>query len=93
MCSSDLERLATTGDRDTAIKLMLEKMVPLQKVYFGQLDDLSNMQQKLMDQSVEDAEATYTTTRNIMLVAGIVALGAGAIALIVAVALLRSALG
>ena len=68
----EIDRLATSGEKDAAIKLMLEKMVPLQKVYFGQLDDLSDMQQKLMDQSVDDAEATYTTTRNIMMVAGIV---------------------
>ncbi|MFX5692998.1 hypothetical protein ABTE17_20180, partial [Acinetobacter baumannii] len=60
-------------EKDAAIKLMLEKMVPLQKTYFAQLDDLSDMQQKLMDKSVADAEATYTTTRNIMLVSGVLA--------------------
>ncbi|WP_232729561.1 methyl-accepting chemotaxis protein [Herbaspirillum huttiense] len=69
----EIDRLATTGEKDTAIKLMLEKMVPLQKQYFGQLDDLSDMQQKLMDKSVADAEVTYTITRNIMLVSGVLA--------------------
>ncbi|MCO4855492.1 methyl-accepting chemotaxis protein [Herbaspirillum sp. WGmk3] len=69
----EIDRLATTGEKDTAIKLMLEKMVPLQKTYFAQLDDLSDMQQKLMDKSVADAEATYITTRNIMVVSGVLA--------------------
>ncbi|MEN2675062.1 methyl-accepting chemotaxis protein [Herbaspirillum huttiense] len=69
----EIDQLATTGEKDAAIKLMLEKMVPLQKTYFAQLDDLSDMQQKLMDKSVADAEATYTTTRNIMLVSGVLA--------------------
>ena len=69
----EIDQLATTGEKNAAIKLMLEKMVPLQKTYFAQLDDLSDMQQKLMDKSVADAEATYTTTRNIMLVSGVLA--------------------
>jgi len=69
----EIDRLATTGEKDAAIKLMLEKMVPLQKIYFAQLDDLSDMQQKLMDKSVAEAEATYQMTRNIMLVSGVLA--------------------
>ncbi|BEV16779.1 MCP four helix bundle domain-containing protein [Herbaspirillum sp. DW155] len=69
----EIDKLATSGQKDAAIKLMLEKMVPLQKIYFAQLDELSDTQQKLMDKSVSDAEATYDTTRTIMLVSGVLA--------------------
>ncbi len=69
----EIDRLATSGEKDAAIKLMLEKMVPLQKIYFTQLDELSDTQQKLMDNSVAEAEATYAATRNIMLVSGVLA--------------------
>ena len=69
----EIDRLATTGEKDAATKRMREKMGPLQKRYSGQPADLPDMQQKLMDKSVADAEATYTTTRNIMVVSGVLA--------------------
>ncbi|MCI1003227.1 methyl-accepting chemotaxis protein [Herbaspirillum sp. C7C8] len=67
----EIDRLYNSGEKDAAIKLMLEQMMPLQKLYFGHLDALSDMQQKLMDQSVADAEAIYSSTRTIMLVSGL----------------------
>jgi methyl-accepting chemotaxis protein len=69
----EIDRLYIAGEKDAAINMMLTKMVPLQKIYFGQLDDLSDIQQKLMDQSVKDAEATYNATRTIMIMVGLLA--------------------
>ncbi|NQE48160.1 methyl-accepting chemotaxis protein [Herbaspirillum rubrisubalbicans] len=69
----EIHRLYVSGDRDAAVKLMLSQMVPLQKTYFAQLDELSDTQQKLMDKSVEEAAAAYLATRNIMLASGVLA--------------------
>ncbi|QDD65790.1 HAMP domain-containing protein [Herbaspirillum seropedicae] len=68
-----IDKLQSSGDKDAAIKLMLSEMVPLQKIYFSQLDELSDTQQKLMDQSVDQAEAAYETTRMVMVIAGVLA--------------------
>ena len=68
----EVEALNAKGQRDAAVELLITKVGALQKAYFGELDNLADMQQKLMDQSVTDAEAAYNTTRLIMLVSGLV---------------------
>ncbi|MBG7621184.1 MCP four helix bundle domain-containing protein [Herbaspirillum sp. AP02] len=68
----EVEALNAKGQRDAAIELLITKVGALQKAYFGELDNLADTQQKMMDQSVIDAESAYNTTRLIMLVSGLV---------------------
>jgi len=68
----EVEALNAKGQRDAAIELLISKVGGLQKAYFGELDNLAVTQQKLMDQSVTDAQAAYDNTRMIMLVSGLV---------------------
>ncbi|MDR6583590.1 methyl-accepting chemotaxis protein [Herbaspirillum sp. BH-1] len=67
----EVEALNAKGQRDAAIELLISKVGALQKAYFGELDNLADTQQKMMDKSVTDAEAAYNTTRLIMLVSGL----------------------
>ncbi|MBV8625912.1 MAG: MCP four helix bundle domain-containing protein [Herbaspirillum sp.] len=67
----EVEALNAKGQRDAAVELLITKVGPLQKAYFGELDKLAEIQQKMMDKSVTDAEAAYNTTRLIMLVSGL----------------------
>ncbi len=68
-----IDEIYTKGDKEAASGLMLGQMVKLQKTYFSQLDELANFQQKLMDESVAEANAAYENTRLIMIVAGLLA--------------------
>ncbi|RAM62671.1 chemotaxis protein [Herbaspirillum rubrisubalbicans] len=70
---TQIEELNAKGQREAAVELLVVKLTSSQKAYFGELDVLSNMQKKLMDRSVDDAEAAYNTTRLIMLGSGILA--------------------
>ncbi|TDY88393.1 UNVERIFIED_ORG: methyl-accepting chemotaxis protein [Herbaspirillum seropedicae] len=66
-----IEELNANGKREAAVELLVVQLTSLQKAYFGELDALASIQQKLMDNSVADAEAAYDSTRTIMLLSGL----------------------
>jgi methyl-accepting chemotaxis protein len=73
----DVMRLRRDGKHDEAVDLMLTTTRDLQLAYMKRLEELIAHQSAAMEGARANAEATYESSRNIMLALGLLALASG----------------
>jgi len=68
----EVVKLFKEGDQDSAVQTLFKQAIPLQNTYFGKLDAILALQNKLMEQ--DSAEATQSASNATMLMIGLLVL-------------------
>jgi len=68
----EVVKLFKEGDQDSAVQTLFKQAIPLQNTYFGKLDAILALQNKLMGQ--DSAEATQSASNATMLMIGLLVL-------------------
>lgn len=79
---------AIHNDRETAFGVLQEKVIPAQKTLIAEIDSLLRVQRENTLAAARDAQATYRTTRTLMIALGI---AAALISIVVAMVVIRHA--
>lgn len=71
-------KLLDEGRNEEASALMISQTLPALNIFMGAINDLIQLQGRLMEKSGQDAASTYVNGRNLMIAVGLAALAIGA---------------
>jgi methyl-accepting chemotaxis protein len=74
---AELEKLGLANKDEEAIKMLLERVAPLQAAWLDTMKQLARWEEKLNGEAARDAGAAYHSAVSTMLVLFVVAIGAG----------------